>query len=409
MLKIWEKSNLTQRILAGLLAGVALALVFGKSASFIGIFGHLFVGALRAVAPMLVFVLVIAAICRHGAGKKTGMKLFLTLSFIGMFAAAATSVAASFMFPTTLVFADSAPADVSRAGGISGVILNLLMSVVSNPVKSLMEGNYIGILAWSVLLGVALQKLASEQTKALMSDLAGAVTFIVRLVINCAPIGIMGLVYSSIAESGLGVLLGYGRLIVVLVATMLFVSLVVNPLMAFIVMRSNPYPLVLRCLRDSGLTAFFTRSSAANIPVNMALCEKLGFDKNTYAVAVPLGATVNMAGAAVTISVMSLAAVHTLGLGVDLPTALLLCVVATLSACGASGIAGGSLMLIPLACNLFGISPEISAQVMGIGFIIGVVQDSCETALNSHSDIVYLGIVEGRNRRARSPQPPPAP
>jgi serine/threonine transporter len=302
------------------------------------------------------------------------------------------------MFPTKLELSGVDIAAVSAPSGITEVLLNILMKLVDNPVSALANGNYIGILTWSVLLGIALQKTASDSTKEIISNLSDAVTHVVRFVINLAPLGIMGLVYSSIMESGLEVLLGYGRLIIILVSTMLVVSLVMNPLISFLVMRKNPYPLVLKALKESGITAFFTRSSAANIPVNMALCEKLNLNKDTYSVAIPLGATINMAGAAVTISILTMSAAYTLGISVDFPTAVILCVLSTLSATGASGVAGGSLLLIPLACSLFGIPDSISMQVVGVGFIIGVVQDSCETALNSHSDVVYLGSIEGRKR-----------
>jgi len=392
----WNGMSLVKRIIIGLAVGIALALTLGETVCFIAVFGKLFVGALKAVAPILVFVLVMSAICRHRAGQKTNIKAFVALSFIGMFSAAIMGVAASFLFPTALTLGGVDAADISPPRGISEVLLNIFMNVVDNPVRALSAGNYIGILTWAILLGLALQKGASDATKQIISDASDAVTHTVRVVIGCAPLGIMGLVYASIMESGLDVLLSYGRLLAVLVSTMLVAALVINPLIAFIVMRQNPYPLVLRALKDSGITAFFTRSSAANIPVNLALCEKLGFNKDTYSVAVPFGATINMAGAAITISILTMSAARTLGVAVDFPTAVILCVLATLGATGASGVAGGSLLLIPLSCSLFGIPDHISMQVVAVGFIIGVVQDSCETALNSHSDIVYLGSIEGR-------------
>jgi len=396
--KYWNNLSLVKRIFFGLVLGIILALTLGEHITFVAIFGNLFVGALKAIAPILVFILVMAAICRHQKGNKTNLKEFVGLSFIGMFCAAMLGVAVSFMFPTKLELSGVDMAAVSAPSGITEVLLNILMKLVDNPVSALANGNYIGILTWSVLLGIALQKTASDSTKEIISNLSDAVTHVVRFVINLAPLGIMGLVYSSIMESGLEVLLGYGRLIIILVSTMLVVSLVMNPLISFLVMRKNPYPLVLKALKESGITAFFTRSSAANIPVNMALCEKLNLNKDTYSVAIPLGATINMAGAAVTISILSMSAAYTLGISVDFPTAVILCVLSTLSATGASGVAGGSLLLIPLACSLFGIPDSISMQVVGVGFIIGVVQDSCETALNSHSDVVYLGSIEGRKR-----------
>ena len=398
---IWTGMSLVKRILIGLILGIVLALTLGEHIAFVAIFGNLFVGALKAIAPILVFVLVMAAICRHQSGTKTNLKEFVALSFIGMSSAAILGVTASFMFPTKLELSGIDTVAIAAPSGISEVLLNILMNLVDNPVRALANANYIGILTWSVLLGFTLQKTASDSTKEIISDVSNAVTKVVRIVINFAPLGVMGLVYASIMESGLEVLLGYGRLIVVLVSTMLVAALIMNPLISFLVMRKNPYPLVFTALRESGITAFFTRSSAANIPVNMALCEKLNLDKNTYSVAIPLGATINMAGAAVTISILSMSAAHTLGIAVDFPTAVILCALATLSATGASGVAGGSLLLIPLACSLFGIPDSISMQVVGVGFIIGVVQDSCETALNSHSDIVYLGSLDGRRKVRR--------
>jgi serine/threonine transporter len=396
--KRWNNLSLVQRIFFGLVLGIILALTLGERISFVALFGNLFVGALKAIAPILVFVLVMAAICRHQKGSKTNLKEFVGLSFIGMFSAAILGVAASFLFPTKLELSGVDAAAISAPSGITEVLLNILMKLVDNPINALATGNYIGILTWAILLGITLQKVASDTTKEVISNLSDAVTKIVRIVISFAPLGIMGLVYSSIMESGLEVLLGYGRLILVLVSTMLVATLIMNPLISFLVMRKNPYPLVFKALKESGITAFFTRSSAANIPVNMALCEKLNLNKDTYSVAIPLGATINMAGAAVTISILSMSAAYTLGISVDFPTAVILCVLSTLSATGASGVAGGSLLLIPLACSLFGIPDSISMQVVGVGFIIGVVQDSCETALNSHSDVVYLGSIEGRKK-----------
>ena len=391
--------SLIKRIIIGLITGIILALTLGETVGFVAVFGNLFVGALKAVAPILVFILVMSAICQHQAGHKTNVKEFVALSFIGMFSAAVMGVTASFIFPTELTLGGVDAANVSPPHGISEVLMNVLMNLVDNPVHALSSGNYIGLLTWAILLGLALQKGAGDPTKQVISDLSDTVAHTVRMVINCAPFGIMGLVYASIMESGLDALLGYGRLLAVLVSTMLVTTLMVNPLISLIVMRQNPYPLVLRALKDSGITAFFTRSSAANIPVNLALCEKLGFNKDTYSIAVPLGATINMAGAAITISILTMSAAYTLGITVDFPTAVILSVLATLSATGASGVAGGSLLLIPLACSLFGIPDHISMQVVAVGFIIGVVQDSCETALNSHSDIVYLGSIEGKKWR----------
>ena len=395
----WTKISLVQRIFFGLVIGITLALTLGDHVAFVAIFGNLFVGALKAIAPILVFILVMAAICKQQKGSKTNLKTFIVLSFIGMMSASILGITASFLFPTTLELRGVYAGEVSAPTGIVEVMLSILMRLVDNPVRALANANYIGVLMWSVLFGIALQKLANDNTKRVIADFSDATTHVVRFVISVAPLGIMGLVYASIMESGLDVLLGYGRLIIILVSVMLFATLVMNPLISYIVMRQNPYPLVFRALRDSGITAFFTRSSAANIPVNLALCEKLNLNKDMYSVAIPLGATINMAGAAITISVLTMAAAHTVGITVDFPTAIILSALATLSATGASGVAGGSLLLIPLACSLFGIPDSISMQVVGVGFIIGVVQDSCETALNSHSDIVYLGSLEGRKLR----------
>jgi serine/threonine transporter len=353
--------------------------------------GDIFISALKAVAPILVLVLVIASIANHKQGQPTYLRPVLLLYLIGTLGAAAVAVIASFAFPTTLIL-DAPPVEGAAPGGILGVLKNLLLSVVTNPVKALQEANFIGILAWAIALGIALRH-AAPGTRSMLNDVSDAVSSIVRLVVRFAPFGIFGLVASTLAESGFGVLLDYGRLLLVIVGSMLFVALVLNPLLAYWKMRRNPYPLVFTCLRESGVTAFFTRSSAANIPVNMELCKRLGLHEDTYSIAIPLGATINMAGAAVTITVMTLAATHTLGIHVDLPTALLLCIVASLAACGVSGVAGGSLLLIPMACALFGMDADVAMQVVGIGFIISVVQDSVETALNSSTDIVFTAAV----------------
>ena len=305
--------------------------------------------------------------------------------------------AASFIFPITITLSESA-SDAAAPSGIGEVLNSLLMSIVSNPVDALANANYIGILAWAVLLGIALRK-AGEGTKNSIMQISDALSQIVRWVINCAPFGVMGLVFTTISEQGLESLLSYGQLILLLVGSMAFVALVVNPLIAFIGIRRNPYPLVLKCLKDSGITAFFTRSSAANIPVNMRLCEELGLDRDTYAVSIPLGATINMGGAAVTISVLTLAAVHTLGISIDIPTALVLCILSAISACGASGVAGGSLLLVTFACRLFGISDAIAMQVVGVGFIVGVIQDSCDTSINSSTDVLYTAVAELSQKR----------
>lgn len=349
--------------------------------------GTLFVGALKAVAPVLVLMLVMASIANHRHGQKTNIRPILVLYLVGTFSAALTAVVFSFLFPSTLQLVTGAT-DITPPAGITEVLRGLLMSMVSNPVHALLEANYIGILVWAIGLGFALRH-GSDSTKSLINDVSDAVTFMVKLVIRFAPIGIFGLVSATLAETGFATLYGYAQLLLVLIGCMFLVALVINPLLVFWKIRRNPYPLVLMCLRESGVTAFFTRSSAANIPVNMALAEKLNLDRDTYSVSIPLGATVNMAGAAITITVLTMAAVHTLGIPVDLPTALLLSVVASLCACGASGVAGGSLLLIPLACNMFGIPNDIAMQVVAVGFIIGVLQDSCETALNSSTDVLF--------------------
>ncbi len=381
------QGSLVKQILVGLVLGILLAWASKPAALAVGLLGTLFVSALKAVAPVLVLMLVMSSIAGHTKGRKTNIRPILVLYLLGTFSAALCAVVVSFVFPSTLHLT-AAATDVTPPSGIVEVLKGLLMSMVSNPVDALLKGNYIGILVWAVGLGFALRH-ASEGTKNLVSDFSHAVTFMVRVVIRFAPLGIFGLVSSTLAETGFSTLLGYGQLLIALVGCMFLVALVVNPLLVFLKIRRNPYPLVFTCLRESGVTAFFTRSSAANIPVNMALCEKLNLDKDTYSVSIPLGATINMAGAAITVTVLTLAAVHTLGIAVDLPTALLLSVVASLCACGASGVAGGSLLLIPLACGMFGIQNDVAMQVVAVGFIIGVLQDSCETALNSSTDALF--------------------
>ncbi|WP_339287900.1 serine/threonine transporter SstT [Ureibacillus sp. FSL K6-0786] len=393
----WSQISLVKRILIGLILGILLAITIPDTFSWVSIFGNLFVGALKAVAPVLVLVLVIQAIANHRSGTKTNMKMILILYAIGTFSAGAIGVIASFIFPTTLTLKMSAE-DVSPPEGIAEVFETLLFNVVSNPVNALMNANYIGILAWAVLLGIALKK-AADSTKTMIDNLSEAISTIVKWVIEFAPIGIMGLVFDAIATSGLSTLVEYGKLLIVLLGCMFFVALVINPLITFIFTKQNPYPLVWMTLKESAIFAFFTRSSAANIPVNLALCEKLGLNKDTYSVSIPLGATINMAGAAITISVLTLAASHTLGIEVDVMTAIILVVLSALSAAGASGVAGGSLLLIPVACSLFGISNDIAMQVVAVGFIIGVLQDSCETALNSSSDVLFTATAEWAKER----------
>jgi len=390
--KKWNALSIVKRIIVGLVIGILLAVAIPKQAAFVVIFGSLFVGALKAVAPMLVFFLVMSAIAQHKAGHQSNMGSIIRLYLLGTFLASLIGVIASFAFPVSLTMAAGVDS-ISPPGGVVEVLKTLLLNVVDNPVKALFNANYIGILAWAALLGFMLRS-AADTTKLMISNVADALSNVVRFIINFAPLGIMGLVFDSIATSGIESLMSYGQLLVVLVGCMLFVAFVVNPIIVYTQIKQNPYPLVLKSIRVSGLTAFFTRSSAANIPVNMELCEELGLDKDNYSVSIPLGATINMAGAAITISVLSLAAVHTLGIEVDLATALILSVLAAVSACGASGVAGGSLLLIPLACSLFGISNDIAMQVVGVGFIVGVLQDSCETALNSSTDVIFTAAAE---------------
>lgn len=387
LLRRLAQGSLVKQILIGLVLGVLLATVSKPAAVAVGLLGTLFVGALKAVAPVLVLMLVMASIANHQQGQKTSIRPILFLYLLGTFAAALTAVLFSFLFPSTLHL-NAAAESITPPSGIVEVLRGLLMSMVSNPINALLNANYIGILVWAVGLGFALRH-GNETTKNLINDMSHAVTFIVKVVIRFAPLGIFGLVASTLATTGFETLWGYAQLLLVLVGCMLLVALVINPLLVFWKIRRNPYPLVMTCLRESGVYAFFTRNSAANIPVNMALCEKLNLDRDTYSVSIPLGATINMAGAAITITVLTLAAVHTLNVPVDLPTALLLSVVASLCACGASGVAGGSLLLIPLACNMFGIPNDIAMQVVAVGFIIGVLQDSCETALNSSTDALF--------------------
>ncbi|EPL10630.1 serine/threonine transporter SstT [Pseudomonas sp. CF161] len=379
--------SLVTQIIIGLLAGIALALLVPEVAKSTAFIGKVFVAALKAVAPILVFVLVMASIANHKHGQQTHIRPILVLYLLGTFAAAVVAVIASSLFPSALVLSTHDVA-ISAPGGIGEVLQSLLLSVVENPVSALMNANFIGILAWAIGMGVAIRH-AGETTRTVLGDLSNGVTLIVQVVIRFAPLGIFGLVASTLATSGFGALLGYLHLLAVLIGCMLFVALVMNPAIVYWKIRRNPFPLVLMCLRESGITAFFTRSSAANIPVNLELSKRLGLHEDTYSVSIPLGATINMAGAAITITVLTLAAVHTLGISVDLPTAVLLSVVAAICACGASGVAGGSLLLIPLACSLFGIPSEIAMQVVAVGFIIGVLQDSAETALNSSTDVLF--------------------
>ncbi|CAH6782556.1 serine/threonine:Na(+) symporter [Vibrio chagasii] len=391
MLARIARGNLVLQILAGIVFGVVLAMVSPSAAQDAGLLGSLFVGALKAVAPILVFILVAASIANQKKGQHTHMRPIIVLYLIGTFSAALTAVVLSFMFPTTLTLVAGAEG-ATPPQGIGEVLHTLLFKLVDNPVSALMNANYIGILAWAIGLGLALHH-ASATTKAVFEDLSHSVSHIVRFIIRLAPFGIFGLVSTTFATTGFEALASYGQLLAVLLGSMLIIALVVNPLLVFVKTKQNPYPLVFQCIRESGVTAFFTRSSAANIPVNMNLCKKLNLDEDTYSVSIPLGATINMAGAAITITVLTLAAVHTMGIEIDIFTAILLSLVAAVSACGASGVAGGSLLLIPLACGLFGISNDVAMQVVAVGFIIGVIQDSAETALNSSTDVVFTAAV----------------
>lgn len=395
----WNDISLIKRILVFLIIGAILGVIFPNmdgtsNIAGIAILGSLFVGALKAVAPILVFFLVIAALANaHADGS---MKTIIIMYVFGTFISALVAVIASQLFPIELTLSGVEAAEKAAPSGITEVLETLLMNVVANPVDSLANANYLGILAWGILIGVALRA-ATEATKAVFTNISDAIATVVRWIISFAPFGIFGLVYDAVSTNGIEIFTEYGLLLAVLVGCMFFVALVAYPIMIGVIAKTNPYPLVLRCLRESGLTAFFTRSSAANIPVNMTLCQKLHLNKDTYGVSIPLGATINMGGAAVTITVMALAAANTLGISVDIPTAVILSVLAAVSACGASGVAGGSLLLIPLACSLFGIPNDIAMQVVGVGFIIGVIQDSCETALNSASDVMFTAASEFRN------------
>ena len=397
-IKRYTDVPLILRIVIGMVIGIALALA-APGISWIGTLGSLFTTALKAIAPILVFFLVIGALCT--ARSAGNMKTVICLYIVSTLVAGALAVVASYLFPSELVLTGVDAADATGAPQeLSSVIVALLTNALSNPVDALASANYLGVLMWAVFIGIALRK-AKSTTKDLLQDAAKAVTTVVRGVIECAPFGILGLIYSSVSTSGVEIFTVYGHLVAVLVAVILVVALVTNPLIVFLACRVNPYPLVLRCLKESAVMAFFTRSSAANIPVNMNLCQDLGLDEDNYSVSIPLGATINMAGASITIAIMTMAACNTLGIVVDPVLSIMLCIMAAIGACGTSGVAGGSLMLIPLACSLFSIDPAISAQVVAVGFIIGVIQDSCETALNSSSDVVFTAAAELRARRRK--------
>ncbi|HEL2278192.1 serine/threonine transporter SstT [Streptococcus suis] len=392
IISVWKKMNLIRKIGIGVVLGVLLGLIAPKI-TVIALFGSLFVGALKAIAPLLVLTLVAHALSQAPADQKSNMRTVICLYLFGTFAAAFIAVGASYLFPIKLVLSTTTTTDITPPQGIAEVFQDLLLKIVDNPINALATANYIGVLTWAAVFGLAFRH-ASKTTKDLLQSAAEVTSKVVGWIIGLAPFGILGLVFDTIANNGMTALKDYGLLLLLLVGSMIFVALVVNPLIAFLVMKKNPYPLVFECFRVSGVTAFFTRSSAANIPVNMQLCKRLGVDPDTYSVSIPLGATINMAGAAITINILTMAAVHTLGISVDFSSALLLSVVASLSAAGASGVAGGSLLLIPVACSLFGIPNELAMQVVGVGFVVGVIQDSCETALNSSTDVLFTVVAE---------------
>ena len=390
----YNSVNLILRIAIGIVIGAALAFALPQ-ASWIKMFGTLFVGSLKAIAPVLVAILVASSLCQGSAklDRRFGLVVFFYL--LSTYLASCVAAIASFLFPQTITLsAGLAEGSAAAPGGLGEVLQRMLTNIIANPISAVSEANYLGVLFWAVVIGLALKRFASPETRKILLDFSEAVSLIVRWIINLAPFGICGLVYEAVSENGMDIFVTYGELIAILVGVMLFVALVINPIIVAIPLRTNPYPLVLRCLRESGFTAFFTRSSAANIPVNMRLCERLGLDRDMYSVSIPLGSTVNMDGAAVTITIMTLATAHTLGIEVSFPTALLLSFLAALGACGASGVAGGSLLLIPMACSLFGISDEISMEVVGVGFIISVIQDSMETAINSSGDALFTAAAE---------------
>lgn len=394
MFSAFTRLSLVTRIIIAIILGVLVAVIFPNAAPYLSLLGDLFIKALKSVAPILVFVLVLSSIANFKVGSSNAyIKPIMLMYASGMLFAALSAVVASMLFPSVLFLDAPAQGELSPPGSLAEILKNLLLSFVANPVTAISEANFIGILAWAVALGAAFRH-ASDQTKVFLTEAAEAVNRVIRLVISFAPIGIFGLVAVTFADAGLSMLVSYAHLLAVLLGTMLFVALAINPLMVGLVTRKNPYPLVFQCLRESGITAFFTRSSAANIPVNLDLAKRLGVPESTASVAIPLGATINMAGASVTITVLTLATVHTLGISVDFTTMLILSVIATVSACGASGVAGGSLLLIPVACGLFGISSDIAMQVVAIGMVISVLQDSTETALNSSTDVLFTAAVD---------------
>ena len=395
-----KKVPLIEQIAIGLVIGIMLAVFVPSAVPFVSIFGDLFVSALKGVAPVLVFILVMNAMTQRKSDGDTNMKPIVTLYVLGTFAASLVGVTLSFLFPVTLQLSIG-NSEINPPSGIAQVLHTLIMNVVDNPVNALLRANYIGILAWAVIIGLAMHSVAKEETKKVFDDLSKGITIVVSWVIRFAPLGIMGLVTQSISASGLSALLSYLKLLGVLIASYALVALVMNPIIVFAKIHRNPYPLVFATIRESGIYAFFTRSSAANIPVNLSLCKRLGLNPDTYTISIPLGATINMAGASITISVLALAAANTLGIQVDLLTALLLCLISTVGACGASGVAGGSLLLIPVACASFGISNDLAMQVVGVGFIISVLEDACETALDSSSDVLFTATAEFAERAKR--------
>ena len=392
----YSETSLILRILIGMIIGAGLGLLV-PGAIWLSIPGTLFVSALKAIAPVLVFVLVISSLANGNKGFDRRFGFVIAEYLLSTFIAAVVAVVFSFLFPVTMQLSETATGGGTAPSGVGEVLENLLLSIFANPVSAIAEGNYVSILFWAIVIGILMNKLSADGTKTLFTDLSEILSRVVKGIINLAPFGILGLVFLSVATGGLSVYANYGKLILLLVGSMLTVALIVNPLIVFLILRRNPYPLVLRCIRESGVTAFFTRSSAANIPVNMRLCERLGLEKDVYSVSIPLGATINMDGAAVVITIMTLAAVRTLGIPVDLPSAIVLSLLSTIAACGTSGVAGGSLLLIPMACSLFGVSPDIAMQVVGVGFIISVIQDSLETALNSSGDVIFTATAEYRD------------
>ncbi|MDC4442569.1 serine/threonine transporter SstT [Acinetobacter baumannii] len=398
MLEFFSRLSLVTKIIIAIILGIGVALLFPTVTPYLSLFGELFIKALKSVAPILVFVLVLSSIANFQVGHSANLRPVLLLYVVGMLLAAFSAVIASLSFPSTLYLNTVSHNNLQAPGSLADILKNLLLSFIANPVQAISEANFIGILAWAIGLGLAMRH-SSDTTKQVMQDVSHAVSAIIHRVIAFAPVGIFGLVAVTFADAGLATLESYAQLLAVLLGTMLFVALVINPILVGLTIRGNPYPLVFKCLKESGITAFFTRSSAANIPVNLDLAERLGVNPSTASVSIPLGATVNMAGAAVTITVLTLATVHTLGIHVDLATMIILSVVATISACGASGVAGGSLLLIPVACSLFGISSEIAMQVVAVGMIISVLQDSTETALNSSTDVLFTAAVDIRSRQ----------